>query len=560
MGLTNAMYSGLSGMSVNQFRIGTIGNNVANVNTTAYKASRTLFQTQFAHTLSGGSAPSDITGGTNPMQIGLGAQVATTQRMHTNGTLEATGVPSDLAIQGGGFFVLRRGPAEQVFTRDGSFTVNSNNQLVSQDGHIVQGFGVDASGNLVPGVLADINVPLGSVTIASPTSQVRMDGDLSAASAIATQGSVNVSQALVNGGAAAVAGDTLLTDVRSAAAAGTPLWIKGDTITIRGVERGDRELPQAEFIVGETGNTLQEFADWLEGALGIHEGAGPGGDAGVTIEGGQIVIRSNAGEVNQITFEAGDARSSNAGVPLPFQFSRTQEGIGDGIDTSFTVFDSLGNPVTVDVAFALESTTNAGPVWRYYVESPDASGASRVIGTGTVQFDTDGNFVSADGNEFTIPRDNSGAATPVTFTLDLAQLHGLSTQASNVILFEQNGFPPGTLTTYGVGDDGLVSGIFDNGQVRTLGQVALATFANESGLLSEADNLYVVSAASGNPSIVAPQTFAAGSIASGMLESSNVDLSREFIGLITSSTGFQASSRVISASSDLLNGLLLLLQ
>lgn len=560
MSLTNAMYSGMSGMAVNQFRIGTIGNNVANVNTTAFKASRTLFQTQFFHTLSGGTPPSQISGGTLPTQIGLGAQVGSTQRMHTPGTIEATGLSSDLAVQGAGFFIVNRGDGRVAYTRDGSFTTNATSQLVSQDGHRVQGFGVDAGFNIVPGVLTDLTIPLGSVSIANATTLASMDGDLSAAGAIATQGSESLSQALVNGGGSAADGGTLLTDLRTATAPGTVLFTDGATITVRGATKGDREMPQQTFTVGTTGSTIGEFATWLQGVMGIQAGVGPDADAGVTVEGGQLVIRGNAGEVNNIVLENGDIRSSNAGAPLPFQFTQMVDANGSGVDTSFTVYDSLGNPVTVNVAFVLEGTPNTGPVWRYYVESPDGSAAMRAIGSGTVQFDNEGNFVQADGNQFTIARDSTGAATPISFALDLSRINGLSTDASNAVLFEQNGYRPGTLTTFAIGADGVISGIFDNGQVRTLGQVALARFANESGLIADGDNLFEVGPASGNPSVLAPSTLGAGSIASGMLESSNVDLTREFIGLITSSTGFQANSRVISTSTDLLNGLLLLLQ
>ena len=108
MGLTSALYTGLSGLNANQLRIDTIGNNIANVNTTAYKSTRATFQSQFAHTLSFGTPPSDTSGGVNPMQIGLGAALGSIQRNFTPGSLETTGIASDLAIEGGGFFVLRR--------------------------------------------------------------------------------------------------------------------------------------------------------------------------------------------------------------------------------------------------------------------------------------------------------------------------------------------------------------------------------------------------------------------------------------------------------------------
>ena len=114
MGLTSAMYTGLSGINVNQVRIDAIGHNLANVNTTAFKGSRTLFQTQFSETLSHGNGPSDISGGVNPTQLGRGAVVGTIQRTFAPGSVEMTGINSDLAVEGAGFFVIRRPSGQQI--------------------------------------------------------------------------------------------------------------------------------------------------------------------------------------------------------------------------------------------------------------------------------------------------------------------------------------------------------------------------------------------------------------------------------------------------------------
>ncbi len=558
MGLTSAMYTSLSGMNVNQSRINTIGNNIANVNTTAFKGSRTLFQTQFSQLLSAGTAPSATSGGVNPTQVGLGALVATTQKNFSSGSIETTGINSDLAIEGTGLFVVRRPNNQQAFTRDGSFSVDSTNKLVTSDGNFVQGFGVDTGFNIAPGVLTDLTIPLGTLSLANATQNVILDGDLSANGTIATQGSTSVSQALVNGGGAAATAGTALTDVRAASAAGTPLFTSGATISVSRVTKGDRELPPAQFVVGTTGNTLGDFANWLNGALGIQTSAGLPSNTGVTIQNGALVVQSNAGTQNAIVIDSNDIASSNAAAPLPLQFTQTAQANGSSTFTAFTVYDSLGSPVQVNATLTLDSTPNTGPVWRFYLESPDASGATRVLGNGTAAFDTQGNLLSVTGNQVSIDRSGTGAATPLTVTLDFSGIHGLSTQTSNVIMAQQDGFPPGTLTTFGVGADGVITGSFSNGLTRTLGQVVLATFANPEGLLADTENAFLTGPNSGPPTITAPGLLNSGRILSGALELSNVDLSREFIGLITSSTGFQASSRVITVSSDLLDQLLLI--
>lgn len=559
MGLTTAMLSGLSGMNVNQARIATIGNNIANVNTTAYKSSRMLFQTQYSQLVNAGTAPSATSGGVNPTQIGLGALVGGTQKQFTPGAIETTGVNTDLAIEGPGLFVVRRPDGQQLYTRDGSFSLDAANRLVTLDGNAVRGFGVDGNFSVVPGVLTDLQVPLGTASVARATGRVALDGDLSANGTIATQGSRHASQALVDGGGSPAGAGTALTDVRSASGPGVPLFESGNTITVRGVGKGERDVPTRTFVVGQTGSTLGDFAAWLQNTLAIDTTAGVPGTPGVTIEDGQLVVASNAGVDNGFTL-GGNHVTTDGAVGTPFSFVRTQEANGSSVYTAFSVYDSLGTPVVANVTFVLEGTPATGPVWRYYVQSPASSGASAALRTGLISFDTQGNFLSASGEPVQLGRDGTGAASPLQFELDFSGIHGLSTQASNVIMQEQDGFPPGVLNSFGIGVDGVVTGTFSNGLTRTLGQVALAVFPNQEGLVATGDNLYLAGPNSGNPSIVAPGLFGAGRVLSGALEQSNVDLAREFIGLISSSTGFQASSRVISTASDLLDQLLLVVR
>lgn len=560
MGLTTAMYTGLTGLNVNQFRISTIGNNIANVNTTAYKGSRTLFQTQYSHLLSAGNGPRGNSGGVNPTQVGLGAIVGATQRNFASGSIETTGIPSDLAIEGDGFFVLQKGDGSQVYTRDGAFSVDSDNRLVSIDGHHVRGFGVDAEFNPIPDQLTDLTIPLGTLTLARATEGVQLDGDLSAEGTIATQGSVTTTQALVNaGGGAAAAGDAL-TSLRSADDPGVALFADGATITLSGATRGGRAIPSQQFVVGQDGSTLEDFAAWLENALGIQTGDGIPGDPGVTVVDGALVIRSNAGTENAIDLNANDLTSDTVGSAVPLQFTQIEEANGSSVYTAFTVYDSLGTPVIVNATFTLEDTPDTGPIWRFYLDSPGATGGSARLGSGVVRFDTNGNFLSADGTQISLDRSNTGALTPLDFAIDLSAIHGLSTRTSAVIMAEQDGYPPGELTQFNIGVDGTINGVFTNGLSRTLGQVAVATFPNPEGLVSSSGNVFTLGPNAGQPRILAPGELGAGQVLSGALELSNVDLSNEFIGLITSSTGFQAASRVISTSNDMLDQLLLVIR
>lgn len=559
MGLTSALYTGLSGLDVHEASIETIGNNIANVNTTAFKGSRSLFQTQFYETLSQGSEPNEITGGVNPMQVGQGATVASTRQNFNTGPIETTGVRSDLAIEGNGFFILDTDGAVRRFTRDGAFALDASNTLVSADGFRVQGFAADANGNIDPTTLIDINVPLGFESAARATTNVLLDGDLSAAGTIGTASSETRSSALSVIGGGLANGNTALTAFTSPTSAGGSVLTAGETITLQGATKGTRELPTANFVVGQDGSTLQDFANWLQEQLGIQTDPGLPGNPGVFIENGQLIVRGNAGIDNAIEIEPTDLISSTGGS-APFGFTQTASGNGSSVFTGFTVFDSLGNPRQVQMTFVLESTSNDGPVWRFFAESPDASGSSRALGNGTVAFDINGNVRGVSGNQFTLPLDNTGAGTPVNFAVDMSQLLGLATSQSGVIAADQDGFPPGTLTNYAIQRDGTVTGTFSNGISQTLARVALAQFPNAEGLVAEADNMFSAGPNAGALAIVNPGEFGTGSIRSGALEGSNVDLGREFIGLVTASTGFQASSRLITVTNDMLNQLLLVIR
>src|SRR5215471_2632449 len=147
MGLASALSTALTGLTAAESTIDVVGNNLANSSTVGFKASRVEFATQFLQTQSLGSAPDPLGkgnhGGTNPRQIGLGVQVANIRPDFSQGTIQLSSNPSDLAIQGEGFFIVRGGDGEQLYTRNGSFTLNSQDELVTSTGNKLLGYGVD---------------------------------------------------------------------------------------------------------------------------------------------------------------------------------------------------------------------------------------------------------------------------------------------------------------------------------------------------------------------------------------------------------------------------------
>ncbi len=564
MGLTQAMLTGFTGIKSNQSMMDTIGDNVANVNTTAFKNQRTLFETLYYQTLRGGTAPSDTSGGTNPMQTGYGSTVASIQRSFNQGNIQDTGVKSDLAIDGRGFFILDAPNTDRVFTRDGSFRLDETHTLVTAHGARVQGFAADESGDIIPGVLSDLVIPLGMVREAVATTEVVLDGNLDANATRAGSAGVSISDPLMIAGGTPAGATTALTALVDED--DNPLFATGDVIVLRGAQKGQIDLPEARFVVGTDGTTLRDFAAFLENALAINTDPATGGSPGVTIaEGpdpaaGSLVITSNLGEPNAITLDAADIRNSTSGV-LPFQFTNTPA-TGQGVSTGMIVYDSLGNPVEVRIRAVMESQDSTGTTWRFYVESPHDTDASAVLGSGTITFDQNGQFVSATETSIRIDRAGTGAVSPLQIHLDFTALTGLArgTSQPTLVMTRQDGYPAGELIDYSIDEDGVITGTFSNAQTRVFGQLAVATFANPEGLVALSKNTFVPGANSGEPMVLAPNTLGAGSVESGSLELSNVELAREFIGLVTAATGFSAASRVVRSADDMLQELLMLVR
>jgi flagellar hook protein FlgE len=580
MALTSTLYTGLSGLNVNQTRLNVVGNNIANVNTVAFKSSRALFKPQFYITDAAGSPPSADFGGENPSQRGLGAVVSAIQKDFSPGSIEPTGRATDLAIDGNGFFIVTG--QEQRYTRDGSFVLNSSNQLVTTSGDFVQGFGIDENANIIAGSLQNLTIPIGSLTSAKATENAKLEGNLNANGTVASGASILNSQALtiLNGLGAQPAPDsnTLLTDLASTTTSSTALFNVGDVLTLSG-KKGGRDLADLTFTIAAT-STLGELSNFFQQGLGIDTTVPDDLNpltpaAGVTIDAtgstSVITITGNLGTDNALSL-AGTALSTSAGnTPLTFSDGVDSAGLvsdpnGESVYTSFVVYDSLGTPLTVNVTAVMESKADTGNTWRFYASSVNDTDASTfdpagpfdgaILGTGTLTFDNEGKLLSSTGTTLRIDRTNTGASTPLNVRMDFDSMTSLTSRSSELVMTEQDGSSTGTLNGFSIGANGIITGSFTNGLTRTLGQVALATFNNPEGLVDGGGGMYSAGGNSGVPVIGSPLQLGAGSIRAGALELSNVDLSAEFINLIISSTGFSAASRVITTSDQLLTELL----
>ncbi len=217
--MLRALYAGVSGLRNHLVRLDVIGNNIANVNTVAFKNSRVTFEEAFAQLVQGASRPPGDLGGINPIQVGLGMNIASIDQNFTQGNLESTGVTTDLAIQGDAFFVASDGN-RVYYTRAGNFQLEAEGRLVSPtNGFVVQGILADSTGELTSGAaIADLILPFGQKSPANATSEITMTGNLDAraqplGTILRSAGSVyGIEQTTSNGG--------LGTDVNGLYAAG----------------------------------------------------------------------------------------------------------------------------------------------------------------------------------------------------------------------------------------------------------------------------------------------------------------------------------------------------
>lgn len=339
--------------------------------------------------------------------------------------------------------------------------------------------------------------------------------------------------------------------------------------------KGGRTLA-TKTLTTDASTTVLDLINFIEEATGIQEPPGPDpgnpipGDAGsssnpggLVTANGQIRLVSNNGVDNALDIGlAGLQLTTGSSGPqqINLPFSSSQTAIGEGAVADFVVFDSLGLPLQVRLTTVLENRTSTQTVYRYFADSPDndpLTGSSIAVGTGLITFDGAGNFVSATDSTVSIDRRNIPSASPLSFELDFSQLSGLADESgSSLAAARQDGSAPGTLSSFIIGEDGVLRGVFSNGITRDLGQIRLARFANPTGLEQRGQNLFASGVNSGLPIQGNPSEQGIGTISAGAVELSNTDIGTNLIDLILASTQYRGNTRVITAAQQLLDELL----
>jgi flagellar hook protein FlgE len=406
----------LSGLNAHGTYLSVIGNNLANINTIGFKSSSVTFQDLVSQTVGGASA--------NPMQVGLGVTTGSISPSFSQGAIENTKEATNVAIQGGGFFVVADESGSQAYTRAGNFSFDRNGALVSPDGHFVQGY-----------------------TAIDPTT--------------------------------------------------------GDVLT-----------------TGQPGNILV-----------------PPGVLRAPFATSTFTTRTNL----------------NANTPT-----------GNTFTAAVQIYDSLGSPHVATVTYTKQAAAGS---WNYAVTVPGedvvggTAGTPTSIATGTLGFDAAGELLSVNGGgpadvTLTTPAWQNGAAASswswnIVDDDNESALSGYAiTSATSSI--RQNGSAPGTMDNITIAPDGTITATFGAGQTVSIGQLALAQFNNPKGLVKLGSNRYGESAAAGVPNVGVAGTGGRGTLIGSALEQSNVDIAQEFTQMILAQRGYQANSKTITVSDELL--------
>jgi flagellar hook protein FlgE len=353
--MMRSLYAGVSGLRNHQARLDVIGNNIANVNTVAFKSSRVTFKEAFVQLLQGASRPPGDLGGINPIQIGSGMNIGSIDQLFTQGTLESTGQATDLAIQGDSFFVVSDG-GRRYYTRAGNFQLDADGRLIApNNGFVVQGINADSTGNFSSASsITDIVLPLGQKAPAKATTDVGLTGNLDATAAVGEQHSMGVT-------------------VYDSSGAPHNLNI---TFTNTGSGAWDWTATSDTATITPAGNGKVTFN--TNGSLASFTYPGAGTDITITPSGGGAAfnVTLSAGTINDIDGLAGFANPSNAVV------SR-QDGYTSGdlenisIDKSGVVTGFFTNGVSQNLAqIALAKFNNPSGLLRQgdnmYAESANS--------------------------------------------------------------------------------------------------------------------------------------------------------------------------------------------
>lgn len=565
--MMRSLYSGVAGLKTHQTRMDVIGNNIANVNTTAYKSSSMTFSELMSQTTqkaSGANAATGV-GGTNAKQIGLGVKAgAINTAITTQGSAQSTGNPFDIMITGDNFFVVSNG-SENFFTRDGSFYVDgAGNLAMTSTGYNVMGWGVDeTTGNIKQDTVTALRIMSAANMTYPPeaTTQANISGILDENDKDVT--SANGKTVNLNFFDARGYSYTAKFTFKQSGEPNTNVYSMeltklldstGAEIDISALDFGNRTQQKMETKV--TLNT--DAYKWDGKVLKTKDGTTEVANLADIFNQDGSLITPQDDAAAQKQQKALDAIAKAYGYEgSTDEFLNLYITSTENKDKQLTIQDLLGNMMAGKTTDVLPADGSAITMEGRYFEGTtvvfnkdtakleSVGGSTTNLGINAAFSQLGGNFsdITIDLSECT-NYDNKGTSTIGATSGDL---DGPGTGCGRRL---------GDMIGVSIQKDGMIYASYDNGMTKLLGQIATAAFANASGLEKEGDNLYSATLNSGEfDGIGVDITAGGGYMSTGQLEMSNVDLSSEFTEMITTQRGFQANSRIITVSDTLLEEL-----
>ncbi len=563
--MMRSLYSGVAGLKTHQTRMDVIGNNIANVNTTAYKSSSMTFSELMSQTTqkaSGANATTGV-GGTNAKQIGLGVKAgAINTAITTQGSAQSTGNPFDIMITGDNFFVVSNG-SENFFTRDGSFYVDgAGNLAMTSTGYNVMGWGVDeTTGNIKQDTVTALRIMSAANMTYPPeaTTKANISGILDENDKDVT--SANGKTVNLNFFDARGYSYTAKFTFKQSGGDKTNeysmelnkiLDSTGAEIDISKLKFGNRSQQKMETKV--TLNT--DAYKWDGKVLKTKDGTTEVANLADIFNQDGSLITPQDDAAAQKQQKALDAIAKAYGYEgSTDEFLNLYITSTENKDKQLTIQDLLGNMMAGKKTDVLPADGSAITMEGRYFEGTTVvfnkdTGKLESVGGSTTNLNVNAAFSALGGNFSDV-------------TIDLSECTNYDNKGTSTI-----GATSGDLDGLGTGrrlgdmigvfiqKDGMIYASYDNGMTKLLGQIATAAFANASGLEKEGDNLYSATLNSGEfDGIGVDITAGGGYMSTGQLEMSNVDLSSEFTEMITTQRGFQANSRIITVSDTLLEEL-----
>ena len=548
--MMRSLFSGVSGLKTHQTKMDVIGNNISNVNTVAFKSSSTTFSDIMYQTTQQASGATATRGGTNAKQIGLGVTNGATKVTITSaGAAQSTGDALDIRLTDANstnFFIVNNG-SQNLFTRAGSFYIDGNGNLaMTTTGYMVMGWQVDPDDptNIVKDTVSPLRVMKTENLTSAPEATTQAN----------FSGVIDKNDKQFNSTGGYVRSFTLYDNLGYAYTAKFSIkkvdGVKGDySIELTNIYDSDNNDKLAEYVAGGTGRSISDVF-------------------GKTI----TVPQDYSATASNYTFATTDGTDlSTEGVFLT---------VGSG-DTAkkYKLSDDYANFVNVNDAtdtLSLSAVTGISSD-KTVVGVSVKDGSTLTINTSVIgeyiNFDTSEGYLNYAGepgsktlkmNSFKLgPNEDDPALSDIN--IDFSKLLNYDNGGTSTVVANRGatdgttgtGKKLGTMTGLSIQTNGQIYGSYSNGNTVLLGQIAVAQFANASGLEEKGDNCYDTTLNSGEFDGIGVDISADGSsMNTGQLEMANVDLSSEFTDMITTQRGFQANSRIITVSDTMLEELI----